>query len=142
VSRLIKKDPAYFDFIQGIKNRVQSAQIKAAVSVNQELLRLYWYIGSQIVEKQKQSSWGDSFLKQMSKDLQDEFPNMKGFSKRNLELMRQWFQYWHTESEFAQQLVAQIPWGHNLVILSKTQSHHEALFIYRKPLKITGQGRS
>lgn len=135
MSKLIKKDPAYFDFMQDIKNRVQSAQIKAAVSVNQELLRLYWDMGAMIVEKQKQTTWGDGFLKQMSQDLQDDFPDMKGFSKRNLEFMRQWFQYWHTEPEFTQQLVAQIPWGHNLVILNKIQDHEEALFYVQKTIE-------
>jgi len=134
VSRLIKKDPAYFDFIQDIKNRVQSAQIKAAVSVNQELLRLYWDMGAKIVEKQKQTAWGDGFLKQMSHDLQDDFPDMKGFSLRNLKYMRQWYSFW-SDALIGQQAVAQIPWGHNLVILSKIQDHEEALFYVQKTIE-------
>jgi len=134
VSRLIKKDPAYFDFIQDIKKRVQSAQIKAAVSVNQELLRLYWDMGAKIVEKQKQTAWGDGFLKQMSHDLQDDFPDMKGFSLRNLKYMRQWYSFW-SDALIGQQAVAQIPWGHNLVILSKIQDHEEALFYVQKTIE-------
>ena len=134
MSRLIKKDPAYFDFIQDIKNRVQSAQIKAAVSVNQELLRLYWDMGAKIVEKQKQTAWGDGFLKQMSHDLQDDFPDMKGFSLRNLKYMRQWYSFW-SDALIGQQAVAQIPWGHNLVILSKIQDHEEALFYVQKTIE-------
>ena len=134
MSRLIKKDPAYFDFIQDIKNRVQSAQIKAAVSVNQELLRLYWDMGAKIVEKQKQTAWGDGFLKQMSQDLQDDFPDMKGFSLRNLKYMRQWFLFW-SDASIGQQAVAQIPWGHNLVILSKIRDHEEALFYVQKTIE-------
>ena len=134
MSRLIKKDPAYFDFIQDIKKRVQSAQIKAAVSVNQELLRLYWDMGAKIVEKQKQTAWGDGFLKQMSHDLQDDFPDMKGFSLRNLKYMRQWYSFW-SDALIGQQAVAQIPWGHNLVILSKIQDHEEALFYVQKTIE-------
>lgn len=134
MSRLIKNDPSYFDFIQDIKKRVQSAQIKAAVSVNQELLRLYWDMGAMIVEKQKQTAWGDGFLKQMSHDLQDDFPDMRGFSLRNLKYMRQWYSFW-SDASIGQQAVAQIPWGHNLVILSKIQDHEEALFYVQKTIE-------
>lgn len=134
MSRLIKKDPAYFDFIRDIKKRVQSAQIKAAVSVNQELLRLCWDMGAMIVEKQKQTAWGDGFLKQMSHDLQNDFPDMKGFSLRNLKYMRQWYSFW-SDASIGQQAVAQIPWGHNLVILSKIRDHEEALFYVQKTIE-------
>ncbi len=126
-NRAIKADD-YKAFIQDIKNRIQSAQIKAAVEVNHELLRLYWYLAERIVVKQKDSAWGDGFLLQMSRDLQVEFPDMKGFSLRNLKYMRQWFQFWSTGSAIGQQLVAQIPWGHNLVIISKAKGMDEALF--------------
>ena len=119
---LIGKDKEYFVFIQEIKKQVQNAQIKAAVSVNQELLQLYWRLGQQIVEKQKQTSWGDGFLTRMSKDLREEFPEVKGFSLRNLKYIRQWYLFWFATSSIGQQAVAQIPWGHNLVILNKAQS--------------------
>jgi predicted nuclease of restriction endonuclease-like (RecB) superfamily len=82
------KDRDYKAFIQNVKHRIQSAQIKAAIAVNQELLHLYWDLAELIVLKQQEATWGDRFLTQMNKDLQAEFPNQKGFSKRNLELMR------------------------------------------------------
>ncbi len=129
------KDDDYKAFIQDIKQRVQSAQIKAAVSVNQELIRLYWDLAERIVAKQRESAWGEGFLTQMSRDLQAEFPGMKGFSKRNLELMRQWYQFWSAEPAIAKQLVAQIPWGHNLVIISKIKNAEEALFYIQKNLQ-------
>lgn len=122
----------YKKFILEIKQRIQSAQIKAAVSVNRELLRLYWDLAERIGVKQKTASWGDGFLAQMSRDLQIEFPEMKGFSRRNLELMRQWHQFWATKTPIAQQLVSQIPWGHNLVIISKVKNTDEALFYVEK----------
>ena len=99
------KDDEYRAFIQDIKQRIQSAQIKAAISLNQELLHLYWDLGSRIVEKQQSASWGDRFLPQMSKDLKAEFPNMKGFSVSNLKYMRQWFRFWSTGESIGQQLV-------------------------------------
>ncbi|MCA1743678.1 MAG: DUF1016 N-terminal domain-containing protein [Desulfonatronovibrio sp.] len=81
---LLKQDKDYFAFLGELKTRIKSAQIKAAVSVNRELIELYWELAEKIVEKQKNSQWGDGLLTQMSKDLSEEFPDMKGFSKRNL----------------------------------------------------------
>jgi predicted nuclease of restriction endonuclease-like (RecB) superfamily len=125
----------YKAFIYGIKQRVKTTQIRAALSVNQELLLLYWDIAERITEKQKSTTWGDGFLLQMSRDLQVEFPDMKGFSVRNIKYMRQWFQFWSTDTAIGQQAVAQIPWGHNLVIISKVKNTEEALFYVQKTLQ-------
>ena len=76
------KTTEYREFIREIKNRIQSAQLKAAVSVNQELLRLYWDLAERIIARQQASAWGDGILGQISHDLQSEFPDMKGFSRR------------------------------------------------------------
>jgi predicted nuclease of restriction endonuclease-like (RecB) superfamily len=135
MSRQLIKTSDYKAFISDIKLRIQSAQIKAAVVLNEALLQLYWDLAERIVIKQQESAWGDDFLGQMSRDLQAEFPEMKGFSKRNLELMRQWFRFWSTEPAIAQQLVAQIPWGHNLVIISKIKSTQEAIFYVQKTIQ-------
>jgi len=131
----ILKSKAYKDFIRNIKKRIQNSQIKAALSVNKELLCLYWDLGECIVEKQKQTAWGDGFLGQMSRDLQEEFPDIKGFSQRNLELMRQWYRFWRADSAIAKQLVSQIPWGHNLVIVRKIKAVDEALFYVQKTIQ-------
>lgn len=125
----------YIVFIQEIKLRIQSAQIKAAIAVNQELLRLYWFLGESIVSKQKEAAWGDGFIAQMSRDLQAEFPKIKGFSKRNLEVMRQWFQFWSKAPTIAQQVVAQLPWGHNIVIVNKIKCLDEASFYVQKTIQ-------
>jgi len=152
---LLQQDKDYSAFIAELKNRIKSSQIKAAVSVNRELIGLYWELAEKIVEKQKSSQWGDGLLAQMSKDLQEEFPDMKGFSKRNLELMRQWYLFWAegeavvqealAQSTIGQQLVAQIPiakqlatqipWWHNVVIISKIKNHEEALFYVQKTIE-------
>ena len=125
----------YKKFISSIKLKIQSSQIKASIKVNEELLKLYWEIASLIVEKQKTSSWGDKILESISKDLKKEFPNMKGFSKRNLELMRRWYLFYSNTKQLVsqnnQQLVSKIfmiPWGHNILIVSKANSLEEALF--------------
>ncbi len=135
MSDSIVKNKDYKALIQDIKQRIQSAQIKAAVSVNQELLRLYWYLARRIVKQQKQTAWGDGFIKQVSKDLQKAFPEMKGFSLRNLKYIRQWYLFWSESSSIGQQLVAQIPWGHNIVIITKTKNQEEALFYVEKTIQ-------
>jgi len=135
MSDLIKKDKDYSAFIRDIKSKIQASQIKAAVSVNRELLQLYWEIAELIVEKQKNATWGDGFLAQMAKDLQEEFPDMKGFSKRNLELMRQWYTYWETAPLIAKQLATQIPWWHNVILISKVKNTEEALFYIQNTIK-------
>ncbi len=131
-------DKAYKVWLAGIKARVRNAQIKAAVKVNTELLDLYWWLGGDIVEKQKKSKWGDSLIEQLSKDLSEEFPNMKGFSRRNLMYVQKWFLFYSgKKNELVQQAVAlitQIPWGHNIAIISKSRSIEEALFYVQKTI--------
>ncbi|MDD3275890.1 MAG: PDDEXK nuclease domain-containing protein [Kiritimatiellales bacterium] len=149
----IIRNADYSAFLKDVKQRIQSAQIKAAVRVNQELLGLYWDLGEQIIEKQREAKWGDGFLEQMSRDLLAEFPGIKGFSFRNLKHLRQWVQFWmpigkqlvsqlakqpasqSDSNEFVRQLVAQIPWGHNILILQKVQDAGEALFYVRKTIE-------
>lgn len=128
------KSKDYKLFIQEIKSRVKHAQVKAAVSVNTELMHLYWDMGKDIIEKQKLTTWGDGFLDQLSKDLQKEFPDMKGFSLRNLKYIRQWVQFWEV-STIGQQAVAQIPWGHNLLIMTKLKNEQEAMFYVQKTIE-------
>ena len=84
----ILKNSEYKEIFTLIKTQIQNAQIKASIAVNKELLKLYWSIAETVIEKQEKSSWGDGILENISKDLKKEFPELKGFSKRNLELMR------------------------------------------------------
>ncbi len=135
MSQNLVKTADYKSFIQDIKQRIYTAQIKATVSVNQALLRLYWELAERIIAKQQESAWGDGFLSQLSRDLQAEFPDMKGFSLRNLKYMRQWYRFWSVEPAIGQQLVAQIPWGHNLLIISKIKNIDEAKFYVQKTLE-------
>jgi len=84
----------YKNWIQELKQKFQSSQIKASIVVNSTLLEFYWNLGNDIVEKQKEFNWGSDFLKQLSKDLSDAFPNVKGFSKLNLQYIRRWFLFY------------------------------------------------
>ena len=120
----------YHQWLLDLKTRFRQVQLKAAVAVNTELLRFYWELGADILAQQASQPWGSGFLENLSQDLMQEFPDMKGFSVRNLKYIRQWHRFW-TESPIGQQAVAQltaIPWGHNLVILSKCQNYGQALY--------------
>lgn len=128
----------YKQWIADLKTRVKQAQLKAAVTVNQQLLMFYWELGTEIIERQKNAVWGEGFLKHLSQDLMDEFPDMKGFSERNLRLIRQWVQFWLDEPAIWQQAVAeltQIPWGHNQVIVNKCKNTQEGLYYARNTIE-------
>lgn len=109
-------------WVSQLKKDIRSAQVKAVIKVNTELLRLYWRMGSDICEKQKSATWGDGWLKELSRELMAEFPDMKGFSYRNLRYIRQWYEFYNQQLVIWQQPVAQIsedvffsvPWGHHL----------------------------
>ena len=143
MSVLLKTDKAYYAWLKELKSKIRNVQIKAAVIVNSEMLNFYWELGADIVEKQTSAKWGDGFLAQLSKDLIEEFPNIMGFSERNLQCIRQWHLFFSSVDangqqpvgQIAQQLVAQIPWGHNLVIISKVKKTAEALFYVRKTIQ-------
>jgi len=128
VKQLFSADREYNLWVQGLKQKIRSVQIKAALSVNAEMLNFYWELGADIVEKQKNSKWGDGFLAKLSDDLIDEFKDIKGFSKRNLELIRKWHLFWIEKESIAKQLATQIPWWHNVVIITKIKNTDEAIF--------------
>ncbi|WP_133140734.1 YhcG family protein [Legionella genomosp. 1] len=128
----------YKKWITDLRSKLKQAQLKAAVTVNQQLLMFYWDLGSDIIEKQKITAWGEGLLKQLSQDLMSEFPDMKGFSERNLRLIRQWVQFWIENSANWQQAVAeltQIPWGHNQVIINKCKNVEEGLYYIRNTIE-------
>lgn len=104
-------DKDYKNFLSGIKDRLKTAQIRAALAANSELIKFYWELGADLIEKQKAFKWGEHFLEQFSHDMRQEFPEMRGFSKRNLEYMRR-FASLYPKIEFAKQAVSQLPWGH------------------------------
>ncbi|MGI6395308.1 MAG: PDDEXK nuclease domain-containing protein [bacterium] len=138
MKQLFNADREYSSWIKGLKEKIRSVQIKAAVNVNTEMLVFYWELGSDIVEKQKAVKWGDGFLAKLSDDLMNEFPGMKGFSLRNIKYIRQWFLFYSAQDSIGQQAVAQlsmIPWGHNITIISKCRSVEEALFYVQATAK-------
>ena len=90
----ITSDSEYKKLLSELKEKVRSSQLKAAIKVNYELLDLYWTLGEYIVKNQEQHSWGDAFIKSLAKDLQKEFPDMKGFSETNIKYIRRWYSFY------------------------------------------------
>ena len=130
----------YKAWIEEVKKKVRNSQIKASVKINYEMLDLYWNLGNDICEKQKQAKWGDAFLKVMSNDLQKAFPGVSGFSVENLKHIRYWYNF-YTNSKSGLQAVTQIekmvksiPWGHNQRIMYKCKDVQEALFYIQKTM--------
>jgi predicted nuclease of restriction endonuclease-like (RecB) superfamily len=139
-------DKNYKAWLADIKSKIRNAQLKAAVAVNTQLLEFYWELGADIIEKQKNAKWGDGLVDQLSKDLSAEFPEMKGFSRSNLMYIRQWYLFYSGGTPIVQQpvgqlaqqpvaLITQIPWGHNIAIISKCENTDEALYYAQSAAK-------
>jgi len=147
MTEIIKLNADYKQWLIDLKNRIRQSQLKAAVKVNSELINLYWSMGKDIVEKQENSQYGDGLIKQLSRDLKDEFPNMQGFSERNIWAIRKWYLFYNQSIQKlqqpvaelgktnVQQLVALVPWGHNIKIVSKCKTVEEALFYINKTIE-------
>lgn len=199
MAQKLSVDRQYKKWVIELKSKIQSAQVKAAIAVNRELLELYWELGKEICEKQKVANWGDGLIERLAKDLSAAFPGVKGFSRTNLSYIRQWYLFYQPAivpqvvgeldvkkgevivpqvvaeiagiekipqagGQFVQQLVGQIgkmqqavavlgddrekggiekvsqvvrqiPWGHNVLIINKCSDVSEALFYVRATIR-------
>lgn len=120
-SGLERKPPGYAEWLTDLKTRIHAAQQRAVLAVNRELLLLYWELGRDILARQAQEGWGAGIIDQVSFDLRSAFPDMKGFSRSNLKYMRAFAEAW-PDKAIGQQPVGQLPWGHNLVLLTKLKT--------------------
>ncbi|MBC3918125.1 DUF1016 domain-containing protein [Undibacterium sp. CY18W] len=114
----------YAEWLFDLKSRIHSAQQRATLAVNRELVVLYWQIGSEILARQAQQGWGARVVDRLAQDLRNAFPDMKGFSPRNLKYMRAFAQAW-PEAEFVQQAAAQLPWFHLCTLIDKLKTREE-----------------
>jgi predicted nuclease of restriction endonuclease-like (RecB) superfamily len=121
---LISNSKSYQDLLARLKSQIQTAQVRAALAVNQELVLLYWQIGKEILTRQQVEGWGSKVIERLASDLHLEFPDMRGLSPRNLKYMRAFAEAW----PIVQQAVAQLPWGHNVRLLDLVKSAEERLW--------------
>jgi predicted nuclease of restriction endonuclease-like (RecB) superfamily len=110
----------YTELVESLKARVRDARLRATLSVNRELVLLYWHIGREILQRQAAAGWGAKVIERLANDLKHAFPEMNGFSARNLKYMRAFAEAW-PEDSFVQQVAAQIPWFHHCVLLDKVK---------------------
>ena len=111
----------YAEWLAELKARIHTAQQRATLAVNRELVFLYWNIGRDVLARQAEQGWGAKVIDRLAKDLRAAFPEMKGFSPRNLKYMRAFAHAW-PEGEFVQAVLAQLPWYHQLALLDKLPS--------------------
>lgn len=116
----------YLHWLADLKARIYATQQRAALAVNTELLQLYWQIGHEILTRQAEQGWGTKVVERLAHDLRAEFPEMSGFSRSNLLYMRTFAEAW-THEAIVQQPVGQLPWGHNLVLLTKLKDRDTRL---------------
>lgn len=112
---------SYQVWLNQLKLDIRAAQQRSVLAVNQELIKLYWRIGKDILQRQQDQGWGAKVIEQLATDLRQSFPELKGFSRTNLLYMRSFAENWSDfdQNLIVQQAVGQIPWGHNLVLLTK-----------------------
>lgn len=153
-------DIAYKNWIQDLKQRIRTAQLKAAVTVNEQMIILYWEIGKDIVEKQQEHAWGSKVVEQIAKDLKNELPDTDGFSRTNLFAMRKFYLFYkdnaivhqpggqlqanvrhenelvHQSGELIdeQNILCKIPWRHHVAILGKCDNATQALFYIQQTI--------
>ena len=115
---LSRAPEGYGAWLAELKHRIHTSRQRATLAVNRELIMLYWRIGKDILARQEAQGWGAKVIDRLAHDLRNAFPDMKGFSARNLKYMRMFAETW-PDKQIVQQAVAQLPWGHNLVLLTK-----------------------
>ena len=131
---LISTSKSYQDLLARLKNQIRTAQVRAAVAVNHELILLYWGIGKEILTRQKEDGWGTRVIERLAKDLRSEFPEMQGLSPRNLGYMKAFAGAWPDES-ILQVPLAKITWYHNLTLLEKVKSPEERLWYAQQTIQ-------
>lgn len=124
---LPSQSPEYEALLTQLKDRIRQARVRSALAVNRELVILYWQIGREILQRQTDQGWGSKVIDRIAQDLRQEFPEMKGFSPRNLHYMRAFADTYLDESVL-QQVVANLPWGHNVRLMEAVKDPEERLW--------------
>ena len=143
MSNLIKTDKAYKNWISDVSKRFRQSQLKAAIKVNEDMLRFYWSMGRDIVQMNDEAKYGSGFYNTISADLKDIFPDIKSFSPTNLKYMRYFYEMYPTAENRQQavddsemQLIFRIPWGHHTILLNKCKGDQQkALFYVKKTIE-------
>lgn len=131
---LSEMSDSYLDFIEAIKKEIENQRLKVVLNANSSMICLYWNIGKAILQKQEEEGWGAKVIDRMAKDLKDAFPDMSGFSPRNIKYMRKFAECW-PDFEIVQRVVAQIPWRTNRMLLDKLDTQEERIWYAHKTIE-------
>jgi len=134
LAQLVRIPTGYKELLEDLKNRICNSQLRAGLAVNKELILLYWDIGCQILQRQQKEGWGTKVIDRLSRDILREFPEMKGFSPRNLKYMRA-FAETYPDQQFVQEVLAQITWYHNITVLDKVKNPNERLWYINQTIQ-------
>lgn len=127
---------AYGQLLSDIKARIHGARVRAALAVNRELIQLYWEIGTEIVDREDREGWGAKVIDRLAVDLRREFPDMTGLGRANLFYMRAFAHAWPAADEpIVQRLVGQLPWGHNVALLTRLKDRDARLWYAHKAIE-------
>jgi predicted nuclease of restriction endonuclease-like (RecB) superfamily len=124
----------YLDILDQLKLEIRTARLRATLAVNTELLQLYWRVGTIILKQQQSQGWGAKVIQKLSEDIRKSFPDLQGFSSRNLLYMRQ-FAAIYPGPAFTQLPVAQLPWAHQVILLDKVKEKPEREFYIQKAIE-------
>lgn len=156
MSEFIKVDENYRKWIEDVSSRFKQSQIKAAMKVNEEMLRFYWTLGRDIEQLKSLYPWGDNMYARIGKDLRELLPDIKSFSSRNLRYMNSFYNFYNNvtilpqvgakldgaesttrvSAELSEDVIFLIPWGHHKLIIDKCKGNHKrALFFVNKTIE-------
>ena len=133
-SDVVEFGNGYVKFVEEIKRTIQAQRTKIVLQANSSLILMYWNIGNAIAKKQDEEGWGSNVIDRISCDLRKSFPDMTGFSPRNIRYMKKFATAWQ-DDVILQQLVAKLPWGTNIVLMDKTNTRQERIWYAQKALE-------
>ncbi|MCK4517794.1 hypothetical protein KAT92_03400 [Candidatus Babeliales bacterium] len=129
----------YVQTLTELVDEIRAAQLRAMSAASKELVRLYWFIGKTVSKRQEESSWGDKFINNLARDIQNSFPQIKGFSRRNIFRMRAFYRAYANCATAVTQIedipVFSIPWGHNIVLVESVKDPEARLWYAQKTLQ-------
>lgn len=129
-----KNDNDYMELLRNLKTKIIETRQRAIISVNKELILMYWEIGKMIIDKQSELGWGSKVIENLSKDLKKMFPEIKGFSLRNLKYMKKLASE-YSDNIIVQQVVAQISWSHNIILMDKIKDYNKRIWYIKKTIE-------
>jgi len=128
-------EASYAQLLNQVKSRIREARVRAGLAANRELVALSWGVGKLIVERQRAKGWGSAVIERLSRDVRHEFPDIQGFSPRNIWRMRAFYLAYTEEVRILPQAAAEMPWMHNAVLIEKVKDLSARVWYMRQSIE-------